>query len=192
MYALICFVLGLLLTCIVALGCIRLAPTSQQLAFQAVEPTSPHAVLLADEGRFEQFYYQHSEGFGWTYDTYYATRGGSLSPYKGELHVTQTGWPLRCFTGTSGEVKGMPRDQTLWTRWDNPLRGRLDAVPYGPKWGPLLLNTFLYGGVVFALMQIRPARRTLRRWRNRCPNCGYSRKGQVDDHSPCPECGTKL
>lgn len=67
------------------------------------------------------------------------------------------------------------------------------SIPLTPIWVNLLAAAPLYALPWFALLSLPrillAARAALRRRRNRCSRCGYSRAG-LAPAAPCPECGT--
>jgi len=63
------------------------------------------------------------------------------------------------------------------------------ALPLLPLWPGFLINTFLYALLLFLAWRLPGVlRRTLRRRRGRCAQCGYDRGG-LDARAACPECG---
>ena len=115
----------------------------------------------------------------------------------------RTGWP---FLALSYQAEGFsaavwPDDPSGWSpaEWIPRSRhleyiaaaspGTLPPVPLRPIPWALAVNTVFFGLVLFTLRaSARFAGRALRRWRGRCPTCGYSRAGLATD-ALCPECG---
>jgi hypothetical protein len=99
----------------------------------------------------------------------------------------EAGWPLRCvvdsamFTHTgplSREAVELPAAITHWIG--------IDALPWRPLPLGLLVNSVLYGWLIWALASMRRrVRRVGRRRRGLCPTCAYELRGL----EKCPECG---
>ena len=115
----------------------------------------------------------------------------SLEPRKTVVIQTCVGWPMRCLTGR--KVRGVRPDGTC-TEWecDGAVLGQRSGseivLPIRPIWLGLIVNTAVVTVCgVGALMVATRFRRIARRWRHRCPRCGYQLHGKGD--GGCPECG---
>jgi hypothetical protein len=109
--------------------------------------------------------------------------------------VDVTGLPFRCFYDWRVRVydasgtAGVAIDRGLWVigRGSAPS-WRAHEVSVGPVWSGLLLNTAIYGAMLYAVISIPPVIVGLRRrLTNRCHPCGYRLDGLTTD--ACPECG---
>lgn len=114
--------------------------------------------------------------------------------------VEASGFPFLALASIHRRTPSLTREHA----WSIPLPGNrmrtLGERSYGPSapctlpLRPLplgfLLDTLLFAAGWYALLFLHSAlRRTLRRRRNQCPHCGYSRGG-ISSETPCPECGT--
>jgi len=103
------------------------------------------------------------------------------------VEVAECGWPVRCLAAERWwEMHG----PTPFSWRSSALRIGAFAFPDRLLWGGLIVNTLVYGLLIWAIPTawIRTTRLT-RRWRGRCPACAY----QLHDGlaSGCPECGWK-
>jgi hypothetical protein len=123
------------------------------------------------------------------------TRFPTDQPRNESIEVVGAGWPFRALRGTRSSQVGRSSTSDMarlfpdsWT-YRNSWRGE---VPVIPIWPGFLGNSFLYAflGLV-AIRTPRILRRSLRRLRNLCLSCGYSREG-LGEGSACPECGKAL
>lgn len=115
------------------------------------------------------------------------------------MMTVEVGWPMRALSFEAAPERAIRPDETteppLVIRQgielsNNDLNFR--ALPYGPLWPGLIINTAFFAAAWFALVlsatTLRRAFRNHRIRRNRCPKCGYSREGLTAP--TCPECGT--
>lgn len=62
------------------------------------------------------------------------------------------------------------------------------ALPYQPIWIGLILDVLVFGIAWMAILRgSGPVRSWIRRFRGRCPTCGYDVRAQFE--AGCPECG---
>ena len=107
---------------------------------------------------------------------------------------TRAGWPLRtlrCRNLAEIEMGGMI-SITINTNTPNPIEGGIvlsqfsigspaqswRALPYQPIWTGVVVNTIFYAATMWSLT-LGPftVRRTIRRRRGQCINCGYDLRG---------------
>ena len=98
------------------------------------------------------------------------------------------GWPLLCLRGrTDRNVNLRPQSHDAGIAWVTVGQAKR-AFPWHPLWWGLLGNTVVYGSAMLSCWYASVyAFRAIRRWRGRCPACGYPTDG---NSSRCPECGT--
>lgn len=128
--------------------------------------------------------------------------GGSLTNWETysnseALQVSATGWPLPALYGSYLWIDGPTHP--AWTNvWDfdnaapNATRrgNTLPGVPIGVFWDYFLLDSLLYGSLVFAIVSLpKLIRAGLRRKHGLCLTCAYDLRAAPPD-TPCPECGT--
>jgi hypothetical protein len=130
---------------------------------------------------------------------------GEETPESGTLTeetVFAAGWPCRSAVstlviGSSGATESEPGSALLAReegRWDvvNPWWPRWSEPEFTffchPLWPGLLANTAFYGVILWTLW-IAPGviKRTMRKRRGACGQCGYDLRG--GGHVVCPECG---
>ena len=120
--------------------------------------------------------------------------------------VRMAGWPFRCVWGAhdaalppvfakqyvycSGTVWGAHRTGRVQLSSPRGIDGRL---PLGVIWSRFVPNVLIHAAMLFALWHgcAFVSRWTRTRWNakcNRCPSCGYDRRGLAID-AVCPECG---
>ncbi len=117
---------------------------------------------------------------------------------------TRAGWPLRtlrCRNLVEIEMGGT-NSITINAYAANPIQGGIvlspfpigspaqswRALPYQPIWTGVVVNTILYGPLVWIFtVSLLKMQRLLRRKRGLCIKCGYDLRG--DFSSSCPECG---
>lgn len=117
----------------------------------------------------------------------------------------ESGWPRRALSGvrtsrSSGDSESalitglIPLDEQEFkfvaqfpdrvTSWGT----RPKAIPFAPAWPGFAINMFIYAaGVLLIWTLLYSARRLMRKWRGRCPRCGYNLRRRVT--AGCPECG---
>jgi hypothetical protein len=74
-----------------------------------------------------------------------------------------------------------------WLRVTHRDDGSRELLPLRPIAVGFAANTLLYGCAAYMLLLVPTLRTHLRRRRNLCPSCGYSREGLGE--GACPECG---
>lgn len=120
------------------------------------------------------------------------------------IHLAGWGWPRRAMTW--GYVHQMPRARGgmvvsevfdgihiskrtdpspgLW----GPTTDQWRALPTGVCWSGLIIDTLLFGWLLWAgCFTVKMGRRWRRAARGQCERCGYNRSG--DQSRRCPECG---
>ena len=144
-------------------------------------PSFTRAAEYRDKESWE-FTWAHHGGL-WEIDI---TRGFPLSVLHGRYEewsnsgggegVYSEGWDV-----TIGRALGE-------TGWDTQPPEPLSMIPTHILWSGAIINTLVYAAVWFGLI-IAPgaARRTVRRRRGRCVQCGYDLRGEFE--KGCPECG---
>ena len=100
------------------------------------------------------------------------------------MQIEEYGWPapsLSCRWYSEPECK--------WTTGAWWLGG--ECLPLRPLWPGIVSNTVVYFAA-FWLLFLGPGmlKRMLRRYRGRCPVCGYDLRGTT--HERCPECGNSI
>ena len=123
--------------------------------------------------------------------------------HQSALNEFAAGWPMRALCCDCDEPS---QDPTTKLAVYPPSRGGFTLpchvikdgatvfLPRALPYRPLLLG-FATDTTIFAalwmLVLLRPAAiRAHRRRKNRCPSCGYDRRGLPSAQTPCPECGT--
>ena len=106
------------------------------------------------------------------------------------------GWPMTAWSGTLS-TESVNRTRFAWcfpyiTRSKPHHLGprQYALLPYRPVFPGAIVNVVFYGTLLLAIWVLTrrgfgAARRTIRRWRSRCPACGYA----AGDLDRCPECG---
>jgi hypothetical protein len=136
-----------------------------------------------------------------------AARPGADFPDGAQVgrHVDARGWPMLAVRSSlqftmPQRASGSPTLQQMVTvsggflhpgDRNTPWVRMLDArvLPFVPIWPGFLINTLLYGAVLWLLICGPPAlRRSVRLRRGRCPRCGYP----AGASSVCTECGRAL
>jgi hypothetical protein len=121
----------------------------------------------------------------------------------GYLHLS-AGWPLRCLRST-GYIEGVNQPFRMqWSLRFRPPRSAphpvtRNAPPPSDGTLPLLpiplgfaANTALFSAAWWVLLLgHRDVRRVIRRRRNLCEHCAYSRES-LAPATPCPECGAPV
>ena len=104
----------------------------------------------------------------------------------------EAGWPV---VSARTWVARTPLKTGDWNGgWQlgEPILGlaRNSVLPWAPRWTGLLVNTLLYGAMLW-LVFCAPfeLRRRLRRRSGSCPVCGYDLRGSRE---ACPECGRMI
>jgi len=108
-------------------------------------------------------------------------------------HELAFGWPVRALAGrTIIKLDGGHTDQgrvhsAIWIDSKPPRNSFAQRMlPLRPLWRGLLIDTLIYGSVLWCLLVLHGhIRRTVRRRRGRCPACGYPSSGA----GVCSECG---
>lgn len=119
------------------------------------------------------------------------------------LRMAEYGWPVLMLRWHEIFDRGDGVPVELERGWfiDLPtprFRAELTIVPSGvsiprrlplePMWRGLAIGTAMYGSAVFVVVMMGKGLRMLvRKWRGRCPRCGYDLRGDLK--SGCPECG---
>jgi hypothetical protein len=115
------------------------------------------------------------------------------------------GWPCRCTQIRQRFDRSITDPPTDDVRLDTGWMGAVEIaipwrpqpylgdrglfLPFRPLWPGLVLNTALYGSLLWTVLFGPGAlRRTLRRRRGLCVRCGYGLRGGAPS-APCPECG---
>jgi hypothetical protein len=107
------------------------------------------------------------------------------------LTISAVGWPSLCLKGT--QMRLMTNGGPARLSDEGLLRlGNQVMLCFLPVWPGLLLNSVVFGASLFVgRWGVRAFIRRVRSSRNRCPSCGYDRRGLVGDaDAKCPECGT--
>jgi len=118
-------------------------------------------------------------GFGITHRCeHHVLRGrkGEMLSRSAYILDTRVGWPMRC---------AQLNRHTSFKEW---CQGLCDDLPVAPLWLGGIVNTVLYGVMLWLVICGQLVlRRLLRRTRRRCPMCGYDLRGELG--GGCPECG---
>jgi hypothetical protein len=126
-----------------------------------------------------------------------------VDPEPGPVRTWQffeSGWPCTAFWGWKMTESGLPnnRNDAGGVAEVRALRslswqtGRIE-LPYLPVWSGLAANTALFALVWWGVIAGPGVlRRSWRRRRGRCPDCGYDLRGLPGQHiTTCPECGKR-
>lgn len=101
------------------------------------------------------------------------------------------GWPMICLAQRHEFDPVTDRiTHTNAIRMPRQLRQRFEGsfLPLVPIWPGLLINAALFGWLWFVVLACPiMCRKRLRKFRGRCPDCGYNRRKAASDC--CPECG---
>jgi hypothetical protein len=167
------------ITVLVAWWC-ELRPVTNAVVDVAASAPMP-ADLKAATKRTVSSYYHRSEGFGRT------------SEWYDDFKVKHAGWPLLALRGVDGPSLTRPFLPSTVYLPDKPLvppqvRGK--AIPLRPVLPGFAVDTLLYGVVAwFGFELLARLRGRLRRFRSRCPGCGYPLDPST---TRCSECGHTL
>jgi len=120
--------------------------------------------------------------------------GASMGPtpdWEASWRIHESGWPCRSSWGwsrTDLTNESFDEEQGGLLRFPKVPHELIRDLPCAPLYRGLILNTFFYAVVWWALLALpRLICRTLRARRGLCTRCAYDLRGTPN--SPCPECG---
>jgi len=136
------------------------------------------ADLAAASPQATATYYHRSEG------------PGRDSEWYDDLRVKRAGWPFLALRGVDGPLptRGyLPSTIFLPDSKYVPAFARGHLLPLGPILPGFAVDTLIYGAAAWvALAVLAGLGATVRKFRGRCPGCGYPRAAGA---LRCPECG---
>lgn len=107
---------------------------------------------------------------------------------KAEVTVID-GWPWPCLA----KQVAAPATGPAPARYEHVVTVGKYQLPALPLWRCLAADSLFWAGALGVVWWGgRLGRARVRRWRRRCPGCGYSLRGLVGAGAACPECGRSL
>jgi hypothetical protein len=195
----ICFAIGALVSFVIAWSCVRWAPPLDFNAQTTAALRHYEDIRKAEHPKARQpLWISCAFGEQWMHAMYVKPDDGMPALRTDQTFVVRAGWPWPCVEGWRDKVGGewhhhaaIPLGRMLTLSWGRAVPWTEPSLlPCLPRWPQFALTTCAYAAIVGAVWLVFAlGRRTWRRWRHRCPCCGYELRGLDSKHAHCPECG---